>query len=99
MRLRAESDRAGASREFSMEAFHLPMPRNPRATLFKARSHTKLTAHLATAGAVAEDQKAAPSPMILFSRWSAIKGCARLSSLAALNWGPQTGAETCLTNP
>ena len=44
-------------------------------------------------------RKAAQLRMILFSRWSAIRDCARSSSPAGLNWEHRTGAEMYPESP
>jgi mono/diheme cytochrome c family protein len=90
----AKSDRAGAGREFLTAPIRLPMPRNPRATPIEAKPRTRHIANLATVRKGKADRRAAPSPMILFWRWSAIRACARWSSLAVPNWVRPTGAAT-----
>ena len=79
----------------STQPIRRPTRRNPRATSRKAKPPTRRTANPATARTAAADQKAAPSRMILFSRWSAIRRCGRLSSPAVRSWARQTGGEMC----
>src|SRR5260370_24457711 len=60
-------------------------------TLSEAKSHTRVTASLATVREEAADARGAPLQMIPFLRLSAIRDCARLSSQGALNWERRTG--------
>src|SRR6266704_764651 len=66
---------------------------NQQGTPSEAKSPIRLTASLATVPAVRADTRAALLRMIRFSRWLAIRGCARSSLQAALNWKRRTGEE------
>src|SRR5260221_13892949 len=68
-------------------------------TLSEAKSHTRVTASLATVPEEAADARGAPLQMIPFLRLSAIRDCARLSSQAALNWERRTGGGKSPANP
>src|SRR5258708_24300710 len=68
-------------------------------TLSEAKSHTRVTASLATVREEAADARGAPLQMIPFLRLSAIRDCARLSSQGALNWERRTGGEKFTARP
>src|SRR5258706_4290424 len=68
-------------------------------TLSEAKSHTRVTASLATVREEAADARGAPLQMIPFLRLSAIRDCARLSSQGALNWERRTGGGKCAPHP
>src|SRR6266850_627985 len=76
----------------------LPMRLNQLGIPSEAKSPIRLTASRATVPEVAADRRAAPLRMIRFSRWLAIRGCARLSSPGVPNWERQTGGEMCSVN-
>src|SRR5713101_2970852 len=69
------------------------MRQNQQGTPSEAKLHIRLTASLATVPAVRADTRAALLRMIRFLRLLAIRGCARSSLQAALNWKRRTGEE------
>src|SRR5712671_3289397 len=94
MRSLAKSDRVGAVPEFSVRRIHLATQRNRQASSLAENSRTRHIASPVTARAATEAQEEAPSLMIHFLRWSAIKDCAPLSSPDEPIWERRTGAET-----
>src|ERR1700741_3109807 len=88
----------GHEKGSSTEAVHLRTPQILQAMPDMVNSFTERIAHPVTAKAVRADIKAALSPATHFWLSSAIRNCARSSSLDGLNWARRTGAATFREN-
>src|ERR1700741_5447074 len=94
MRSRVEYAQAGLEKGSSTAAIHPRTPQTLQAIPDMVNSFTERIAHPVTAKEVRAAQRAAPSPTTHFWHWSAIRNCARSSSLDGLNWARRTGAAT-----